>query len=90
MFVDLYLIFFQLKKMSINDESVNKTEKLCDFLYKIDRPALFKGIIVRDDSQSSSKNSALGWTPDNIEYVFKGKKLEFRIGNRRASKSIKS
>ena len=54
--------------------------KLCEFLYKIDRPILFKNSLVFDNQ--SNKNSAILWTPESLRNVFEKKKLEFRVGNR--------
>ena len=50
--------------------------KLCDFLNKIDKPILFKNILVNENGV----NSATSWTPEVLESIFKNQKLEFRIG----------
>jgi hypothetical protein len=59
---------------------MNDELKLCEFLYKIDKPILFKNSLVFD--KQSNRNSATKWTPENLKNVFQNKKLEYRVGKR--------
>jgi hypothetical protein len=66
---------------------MNDELKLCEFLFKIDKPILFKNSLVFDNQ--SNRNSATKWTPENLRNVFQNKKLEYRVGKRSSCKIIR-
>ena len=48
------------------------------FIYKLNRPCVFKNILVKTDTS----NSAIDWTPSSLESILKNEKLTFRIGKK--------
>jgi hypothetical protein len=55
---------------------------LSDFLFKIDKPILFKNILINENEKC---NSAADWTPQILANIFKEKKIEFRIVTTKSS-----
>ena len=53
--------------------------KLCEYLYKIDRPCVFKGILKQKNGDS---NTCVDWTPDKLAGIFGNEKFTFRIGKK--------
>lgn len=49
---------------------------LCDFIFKIERPVLFKNILIN----KNEINSCINWTPEILAKILNEHKLEFRIG----------
>lgn len=62
----------------------DQKNNLIEYIYKIDRPCLFKGIIQQSESDQV-KNSICNWTPDYLRNLFKDAKLTFRIGKKNLS-----
>lgn len=56
--------------------------KLNQYIYKIDRPVLFKNILKADEKS----NCCLKWTPETLAEFLNEKNLEFRIGKADFSK----
>ena len=51
--------------------------KLSEFIYKINKPCVFKNILKKSDENT---NVAAGWTLDDLSHVLGDERLLFRMG----------
>lgn len=58
------------------------SEKLCEYLHKLDRPCVFRGMLSVTRDGDEINNSCCEWTPDKLAEIFAGEKFTFRIGKR--------
>ena len=57
------------------------TASLKNFIQNFNEPCVFKNKL-KPTTLEGSKNSACTWTPELVGSLFKGKKLNFRIGKK--------
>ena len=56
--------------------------KLSEFVFKVNKPCLFKNILTRPADQDDQSNSAAKWTLDDLAQVLGDERLLFRMGSR--------
>ena len=56
--------------------------KLNEFIYKVNKPCVFRGIL---SANETSSNTACDWTPSKLAELLADEKLTFRIGKRMSS-----